>query len=80
MLVGNKKDTSLEIEDREDDDTESNLRHIKTEDGLAMGRRIGACAYLECSAKLNDRVKEVFEMALGALSKKKKGKLYLSRK
>ena len=41
-----------------------------------MAQKIGAFAYLECSAKLNDGVKDVFDVALQAIisSKKKKFK------
>ena len=49
---------------------------VKTEDGRAMAEKIGAFAYLECSAKLNEGVREVFETATRAAlqQKKKRGK------
>jgi Ras family protein A len=37
-----------------------------SEDGRAMAERKGAYAYLECSAKLNEGVREVFETAARA--------------
>ena len=37
-----------------------------SEDGRAMAERIGAYAYVECSAKLNEGVREVFETAARA--------------
>ena len=37
-----------------------------SEEGRAMAERMGAYAYLECSAKLNEGVREVFETAAHA--------------
>ena len=37
-----------------------------------MAQKIGAFAYLECSAKLNDGVKDVFDVALQAIFSSKK--------
>ena len=52
VLVGMKKDLQV------DDET--------SEEGRAMAERMGAYAYLECSAKLNEGVREVFETAAHA--------------
>lgn len=75
VLVGNKKDL------RSDDATRRELAKskqepVKTEEGRAMAEKIGAYAYLECSAKFNEGVREVFETATRAAlqtKKKKKG-------
>ena len=61
MLVGNKKDIR--------DDTSDKLRlHftfcLNKMDGLEMSYHIGAFEYLECSAKMNDGVKEVFDTVI----------------
>ena len=63
MLVGNKKDIR--------DDTSAKLifhftYYLNKTDGLEMSYSIGAYDYLECSAKMNDGVKEVFETAIEA--------------
>lgn len=75
VLVGNKKDL------RNDDTTRKELAKskqepVKTEEGRAMAEKIGAYAYLECTAKYNEGVREVFETATRAAlqTKKKKGK------
>ena len=39
---------------------------VKTEEGRAMAEKINAFAYVECSAKNNEGVKEVFETAARA--------------
>ncbi|CAD5119169.1 DgyrCDS7807 [Dimorphilus gyrociliatus] len=75
ILVGNKKDL------RNDDQTKRELMKMKQEpvrpeEGRAMADRINAYAYLECSAKSKDGVREVFETATRAalqVKKKKKG-------
>lgn len=72
ILVGNKRDL------RQDEQTKRELSKMKQEpvkydDGKAMAERIGAYAYLECSAKTKDGVREVFEIATkAALQTKKK--------
>nr|ABD65424.1 Rho3 [Suberites domuncula] len=65
VLVGNKKDR------RNDDVTcrelaKSKQEPVKTEDGRAMAEKIGAYAYLECSASTTKGVREVFETATRA--------------
>ena len=48
---------------------------VKPEDGHTMAEKINACAYIECSAKTKDGVREVFEAATrAALQAKKKKK------
>ncbi|XP_075430198.1 transforming protein RhoA-like isoform X2 [Ascaphus truei] len=55
ILVGNKKD--LRNDEQEP---------VKPEEGRDMANRIGAFGYMECSAKMKDGVREVFEMAARA--------------
>ena len=62
VLVGNKKDL------RHDENVcrelaKAKQEPVKTEEGQAMAEKIGASAYLECSAKLIEGVREVFETA-----------------
>lgn len=71
ILVGNKKDL------RNDPATRQELERMKqspvrTEEGRAMAERIGAAAYVECSAKTKDGVREVFETATREALKKSK--------
>ncbi|TGZ64221.1 hypothetical protein CRM22_006495 [Opisthorchis felineus] len=72
ILVGLKKDL------RNDVSTKHALQRmkqetVKYEQGRAMASEIGAEAYLECSAKHQEGVKEVFEAATrSALRRKKK--------
>ncbi|KAK3585972.1 hypothetical protein CHS0354_038517 [Potamilus streckersoni] len=74
ILVGNKKDL------RNDEGTKRELAKmkqepVKVEDGRLMAEKIQAFAYLECSAKTKDGVREVFETATrAALQVKKKKK------
>ncbi|XP_022339534.2 ras-like GTP-binding protein Rho1 [Crassostrea virginica] len=65
ILVGNKKDT------RNDPTTQKELKKskqepVKTGEGNAMAEQIHAFAYLECSAKTKEGVREVFETATRA--------------
>ena len=62
VLVGNKTD-SRNDEVRIHELAKRNQEHVKAEDGYAMAERIGAFAYLECSAEWNEGVWEVFENA-----------------
>lgn len=79
ILVGNKKDL------RHDANTKRELASMKqspvqTEEGRSMSEQINAYAYLECSAKSNEGVREVFEMATrAALQKRKRGKKSVCR-
>ena len=74
VLVGNKKDLRFDENVRREL-SKSKQEPVKTEDGRAMAEKIGAFAYLECSAKLNEGVREVFETATrAALQTKKKGR------
>lgn len=62
ILVGNKKDL------RNDKTTIAELARnkqepVKQEEGRIMADKMGCYAYLECSAKTKDGVREVFEMA-----------------
>ncbi|GMR30180.1 hypothetical protein PMAYCL1PPCAC_00375, partial [Pristionchus mayeri] len=62
ILVGNKKEL------RTDPETIRALQKleqkpVKTERGRAIARRIGAAAYMECSAKHKEGVREIFEKA-----------------
>ncbi|KAI9142090.1 GTPase rho1 [Paraphysoderma sedebokerense] len=58
-----------------------NQKPVTPEEGMAVAQKIGAYKYLECSAKANEGVKEVFEYAtraaLLAKTKKKKACLIL---
>ncbi|XP_053768003.1 transforming protein RhoA isoform X2 [Desmodus rotundus] len=65
ILVGNKKDL------RNSPRTRRRLARarrepVQPEEGRAMAKRIGAFGYAECSAKTEDGVREVFEMATRA--------------
>ena len=58
ILVGNKRDL------RHDENTKRELMKMKQEpvrpeEGKAMADKIGAFAYLECSAKTKDGVRQV---------------------
>nr|BAA75688.1 Rho1 GTPase [Hemicentrotus pulcherrimus] len=73
ILVGNKKDL------RNDDATKRELSKMKQEpvkynDAQTMSDKINAYKYLECSAKSNDGVREVFETATRAALQVKKKK------
>jgi len=70
ILVGNKKDL------RGDHVTETERtkkRQVSSDQGKEMAQTIKAHTYLECSAKNNEGVREVFETATrAALNDKKK--------
>jgi len=76
ILVGNKKDL------RNDENTKRELQKmnqapLKADEGKRMADNINAVAYLECSAKTKEGVREVFEQATRAAlvvrRKKRKG-------
>ena len=73
VLVGNKKDLKFDEATRRELQ-KSKQEPVKTEDGRAMSEKIGAYAYLECSAKMNDGVREVFETATRAALQTKRKK------
>jgi len=65
ILVGNKKDL------RNDENTKRELQKmnqapLKADEGKRMADNISAVAYLECSAKTKEGVREVFEQATRA--------------
>ena len=66
MLVGNKKDIRMDGIAKVHLH-EKNIEPTKMKDGLEMAHKIGAYAYLECSAKMNDRVREVFDVTFEAI-------------
>ena len=75
ILVGNKKDL------RNDEHTRRELSSMKQEpvkldDGRSMADKIGAYAYMECSAKSKEGVREVFETATRAALQTKKKKRF----
>jgi Ras family protein A len=74
ILVGNKKD--LRNDERARHELAKMRQELcKPEDGRLMAERISAFAYLECSAKNKDGVREVFETATrAALATKRSGK------
>ena len=76
VLVGNKKDLRFEDQTLREL-AKSKQEPVRSEEGRAMAEKIGAYAYLECSAKLNEGVREVFETATRAAlqTKKKRGGL-----
>lgn len=73
VLVGNKKDLRFDEQMRREL-AKAKQEPLRTEEGRAMAEKIGAFAYLECSAKLNDGVREVFETATRAALQTKKSR------
>ncbi|KAK2187335.1 hypothetical protein NP493_169g04034 [Ridgeia piscesae] len=65
ILVGNKKDLRNDPAVHEEL-SKRKLKPVATEDALLVAQRIGAHAYLECSAKTRDGVRDIFEMAAKA--------------
>ena len=71
ILVGNKKDL------RHDEHVKNALLKMKQEpvdqqEGHDMAQKIQAFTYLECSARTNEGVREVFETAAAATFQEKK--------
>ncbi|KAL3852977.1 hypothetical protein ACJMK2_016575 [Sinanodonta woodiana] len=78
VLVGTKSDL------RENDAVKAELaqqklKPVKTEDAKVISKRIHASAYVECSAKTGDGVREVFETAARLALKDKNKKKRKSR-
>ena len=73
VLVGNKKDLRFDEQMRREL-AKAKQEPLRTEEGRAMAEKIGAFAYLECSAKNNDGVREVFETATRAALQTKKNR------
>lgn len=78
ILVGNKKDLRNDEKLRYELQKQK-LEPVRPEQGKQMAEQIGAVAYLECSAKTKEGVREVFEKAahaaLQSKLKKKRNKL-----
>ncbi|CEF64337.1 Ras-like GTP-binding protein Rho1 [Strongyloides ratti] len=73
ILVGNKKDIRAEAEACTD--SRNRIETVKSDMGKTMAEQIGAYAYLECSAKTKEGVRDVFETATrAALATKPKNK------
>jgi Ras family protein A len=73
ILVGNKKD--LRTDPQTIRDLARNKQEpVKTEQARGIAEQIGAFAYLECSAKTKDGIREVFEKATQAALQQKKRK------
>ncbi|RNA04686.1 ras-like GTP-binding Rho1 [Brachionus plicatilis] len=73
VLTGNKRDL------RNDEVTKKELMKlrqepVRSEQGRAMADKIGAYAYIECSAKTKEGVRQVFESATRAALHSKKSK------
>ncbi|XP_035687186.1 ras-like GTP-binding protein RHO [Branchiostoma floridae] len=73
LLVGNKKDLRTD-KARRKELAEMKEEVISTEEGLEMAKKVGATAYIECSAKTREGVRDVFESATRAALQKKKQK------
>ncbi|KAL9959587.1 hypothetical protein ACROYT_G032921 [Oculina patagonica] len=75
ILVGNKKDLrNDESTKRELSDKKQRQEPVKSKEGSKVGKTINAYAYLECSAKTREGVRDVFETAAkAALGIKKEG-------
>uniref|UniRef100_T1INH2 Uncharacterized protein n=1 Tax=Strigamia maritima TaxID=126957 RepID=T1INH2_STRMM len=74
ILVGNMKD--LRTDPKTIDELAVRKRRpVQPEDGKALADEIGAVCYMECSAKENNGVREVFEAAAKAALKKRTPKI-----
>ena len=71
ILVGNKKDLRFN-QDNIQRLAVQKIEPVTLEYGKMVASRIGACEFLECSAKTKECVKEVFEAAGRAAIKSKK--------
>jgi len=74
ILVANKKDLRND-QTTIDELAKLKLTPVKPEEGRSVSERIGAAAYVECSARTKEGIREVFEVATrNALKTKKKAK------
>uniref|UniRef100_A0A914EPJ2 Uncharacterized protein n=1 Tax=Acrobeloides nanus TaxID=290746 RepID=A0A914EPJ2_9BILA len=73
ILIGNKKDLRNDPQTIRDL-ASYNREPVKPEQGRAIAKQIGAYAYLECSAKTKEGIREVFERATQAAFQQKKRK------
>ena len=73
ILVGNKKDLRT-CENTKRELAKLKQEPVKMEEGRQMADKINASAFLECSAKSKDGVREVFETATRAALQTKKRK------
>jgi len=72
ILVANKKDLRND-QTTIDELAKLKLTPVKPEEGRSVSERIGAAAYVECSARTKEGIREVFEVATrNALKTKKK--------
>ena len=74
LLIATKKDLRNDPTSKASI-TGEKIEIIQTEKGRAMSEKVGAYAYLECSAKTREGVREVFDAATrAALAKRNKRK------
>ncbi|XP_030842390.1 rho-related GTP-binding protein RhoA-B-like [Strongylocentrotus purpuratus] len=74
IFVGNKKDLQND-KDTIQELLKKNQEPVKTEDAQVLAKKIGAISYLECSAKENKGIREVFEtVALAGIKQDEKKK------
>ncbi|KAK6177773.1 hypothetical protein SNE40_015808 [Patella caerulea] len=73
ILVGNKIDLRNDPATKEKL-SERKLKPVSTDEGRTMAEQIHAYSYLECSARTNEGVREVFETAARAALQKKRSK------
>jgi len=73
ILVGNKKDLRSDTGTIEEL-AKLKLSPVKADDGRSVAERIGAAAYVECSARTKEGIREVFEVATRNALKTKKSK------
>eukprot|EP01088_Endostelium_zonatum_P018035 TRINITY_DN5621_c3_g1_i1.p1 TRINITY_DN5621_c3_g1~~TRINITY_DN5621_c3_g1_i1.p1 ORF type:complete len:197 (-),score=50.92 TRINITY_DN5621_c3_g1_i1:2-592(-) len=71
LLVGTKSDTREDPESLERLQSKK-LKPVTTEDGLKMSKQINATQYVECSARTQKGLREVFDTAIRAVLNPKK--------
>ena len=74
ILVGNKIDLRNDERAKEEVNHHEKGATVKSDEGRVMADKIGAFAYLECSARTKDGVRDVFEAATRAALQPKKKK------